>query len=270
MAARLGGSARLLILVFSVLAGLALLFVVAPLVQLFATQTPSSFGHAAADPSVRAAIALSVATAFVTAAIALLLGVPLAYLLARHAFPGKSLAAALVDLPLAVPHTVVGIALLLTFGRTGWLGILLGALTGVRFWGTAAGIVVAMLYVSLPYTVNAARIAFEAIEPDLEHASRTLGAGAWVTFSRVTLPLAWRGILTGAMLSGARALSEFGAIVILAYYPMVAPVKIYDLFLQGGLSGSSAAAVVFLLVVLVIFAGLRWLTRGGVRSGLGG
>jgi len=183
--------------------------------------------------------------------------------LARTAFPGKGIIAALIDLPLAVPHTVAGIALLMVFGRQGVFGEPLQTM-GLKFWGTAAGVVVAMLFVSAPYTVNAARIGFEAIDTRLEKIARTLGLGPWSTFFRITLPLARRSIMTGVTLTYARSISEFGAVIILVYYPMTAPVKIYELFLRFGLEQSAAAAVLLLVVSLSLFILLRALgQRGG-------
>ena len=114
----------------------------------------------------------------------------------------------------------------------------------------------------MPYTVAASRLAFEAIDPRLEQVARTLRSGPWRVMVRVTLPLAWRGIVSGMTLTFARAISEFGAVIILAYFPMTAPVKIYDLFLQGGLGLSAAAATLLLAVVLAIFIGLRTLLGG--------
>jgi molybdate/tungstate transport system permease protein len=202
--------------------------------------------------SVRSAIWLSLQTAAATAFIAALLGTPLAYFLARGSGWLKRLLEAVVDLPLAVPHTVVGIALLFVFGRRGLLGALFAPL-GLEFWGTKAGIVIAMLFVSVPFMVNSARLGFAAVDPRLEKVARTLGASAFGVFYRVDLPLAWRGIMTGAVLTYARSISEIGAVMVLAYYPMTAPVKIYDLYLQTGLSESSAAAVLLLLVTLSTF-----------------
>jgi molybdate/tungstate transport system permease protein len=210
---------------------------------------------------VRAAIALSLEGALLSATLAALLGVPLAYLLARTDFLGKGIVAALIDLPLAVPHTVAGIALLMVFGRQGVVGAPLQALTGLRFWGTLAGIVVAMLFVSAPYTVNAARIGFEAVDPRLERIARTLGLNPWRTFWRITLPLARRGVMTGVTLTYARSISEFGAVVILVYYPMTAPVMIYELFLRFGLDQAAGAAVLLLAVSLALFLVLRALSR---------
>src|SRR6202007_1405313 len=135
------------------------------------------------------------------------------------------------------------IALLFLFGRTGWVGAPAGRL-GVSVYGSPWGIVTAMLFVSCPVAVNSARVAFEAIDPRLDPAARSLGATPWHSFRRITLPLGLRGVLTGAVLVYARSISEFGAVVIIAYYPATAPVQIYNLFLQSGLTQSAAAAVV--------------------------
>ena len=187
-------------------------------------------------------------------------GVPLAYLLARGTFRGRGLIQALVDLPLAVPHTVAGIALLFLLGRTGWVGA--PGRLGVSFYGSQWGIIAAMLFVSVPFEVNSARVAFESIDPRLERAARSLGATPWHTFRRITLPLGLRGVLTGAALVYARSISEFGAVVIIAYYPATAPVEIYNLFLQSGLTQSASAAVVLLVVTLATFLVFRTLASG--------
>ncbi len=236
-------------------------FLVIPLVALTLSQSWTSFSAVAHMADVRDAIVLSLEGAFLSATLAALAGVPLAYALARTDFPGKGVIAALVDLPLAVPHTVAGIALLMVFGRQGVLGEPLAALVGLKFWGTLAGIVVAMLFVSAPYTVNAARIGFAAVDPRLEKIARTLGLNPWRTFWRITLPLARRGIMTGVTLTYARSISEFGAVVILVYYPMTAPVKIYELFLRFGLDQAASAAVLLLAVSLALFLVLRALSR---------
>jgi molybdate/tungstate transport system permease protein len=236
-------------------------FVVIPLVALTLSQSWASFSEVARMADVRDAVVLSLEGAFLSATLAAAAGVPLAYVLARTSFPGKGVIEALVDLPLAVPHTVAGIALLMVFGRQGVLGEPLQALVGLKFWGTLAGIVVAMLFVSAPYTVNAARIGFAAIDPRLEKIARTLGLNPWRTFWRITLPLARKSIMTGVTLTYARSISEFGAVVILVYYPMTAPVKIYELFLRFGLDQAASAAVLLLFVSLGLFLLLRALSR---------
>jgi molybdate/tungstate transport system permease protein len=242
--------------------GLLLAFILLPLIQLFAAQTAGTMLQVAGQADVRAALALSVTASLLTALIAGAFGVPLAYLLARINFPGKNAVAAIVDVPLTVPHTVAGIALLMVFGRRGILGEPFENFLGLRFWGTIAGIVVAMLFVSVPYTVNAARIAFEAVDPRIEMVARTLGMGPLRALFRVTVPLAWRGIATGLTLTFARSISEFGAVVILVYYPMTAPVQIYEMFLRYGLENASAAAALLLLVSLVLFILFRHLAYG--------
>ncbi len=262
-AARGGSPARAhgTFLVSWLLGGILLAFILLPLFDLAANQTAAGLARVAASKDALAAIALSLEGAVLAALFAALFGVPLAYVLARVSFPGKTVVSAVVDIPLAVPHTVAGIALLFVFGRQGLVGAPAGAL-GIRFWGTLAGIVVAMLFVSVPYTVNAARIGFEAVDPRLEQVARTLGLGPWRTLRRVTLPLAWRSIMTGITLTFARAIAEFGAVVILAYYPMTAPVKIYELFIRFGLDEATGMALILLVVALVLFIALRTLAYG--------
>ncbi|HUX40198.1 MAG TPA: ABC transporter permease [Rectinemataceae bacterium] len=264
-ARRTGG----LTFVFSVAGGLLLAFILIPIVRMYATHDLKGLMRAAGEPDVLPAIRLSLEAAFITATFAGAFGIPLAYLLAKKDFLGKGIVEALVDLPLAIPHTVVGIALLFVFGRSGIIGAPIERLTGFKFWGTLGGIVISMLFVSLPHMVNSARIGFESVDSRLEKVARTLGRGPWFVLAKVTLPLARRGILTGLMLTYARSISEFGAVVILAYFPMTAPVKIYDLFLQSGLDESSAVAVIFMTVALALFIILRWISRlpGADRKG---
>lgn len=243
------------------LSGLLIAFIVLPLVRLAASSSPGSLRAAAVNAEVRDAILLSLKDAAITALIATVFGVPLAYLLATRRVPLPGLVQAIVDLPLAVPHTVAGIALLFVFGRTGWIGSPASHI-GVSFYGTQWGIVAAMLFVSAPFAINSARVAFEAIDPSYERAARSLGASPAYAFRRITLPLALRGVLTGTVLVYARSISEFGAVVIIAYYPATAPVEIYNLFLRSGLTQSASAAVLLLIVSLATFLVLRTLASG--------
>lgn len=244
-----------------VLSGLLIAFVLLPLVRLAASSSPASLHAAAASSEVRDAILLSLKDAAIAAAIATVFGVPLAYLLAQRRVPFPALVQAIVDLPLAVPHTVAGIALLFAFGRTGWVGSPASHI-GISFYGTQWGIITAMLFVSVPFAVNSARVGFEAIDPSYERAARSLGATPGYAFMHVTLPLGTRGVLTGAVLVFARSISEFGAVVIIAFYPATAPVEIYNLFLESGLTKAAAAAVLLLLVSLATFLVLRTLALG--------
>ena len=243
-------------LAFGLLAACLLAFVLWPLLQTVFSTSPQDLWATIQDPRVRGAIGLTFYASAIATGIALLTGVPLAYLLARHNFPGKGLIQGLIDLPIVVPHTAAGIALLLVFGRQGLLGKAFGEI-GIRFVSSVPGIVIAMLFVSMPFLVNAAREGFSAVDERLEQAARTLGASPWAAFRRVALPLAKRSILSGTILMWARGLSEFGAVVILAYHPMVAPVLLYERFESYGLSYARPVAVWILLTSLGVFLALR-------------
>lgn len=208
------------------------------------------------DPEVLQSIGLTFGAAAIATALALGSGVPLAYLLARRKFPGKRLLEAIINLPIVIPHTAAGIALLLIFGRNGLLGGWLSKL-GITFTDHLAGIVVAMLFVSLPFLVNLSREAFSMVDEELERVAMTDGAGYWQTFWHVTLPLAWRGVLAGAVMMWARGISEFGAVVILAYHPKIIPVLVYERFQGYGLSAAQPVALLLILVALVVFIFLR-------------
>jgi len=221
-------------------------------------------GEALGDEEVRAAIWLSLRASGYATLVCVVLGVPLAYVLARYDFPGRQLVEGVIDLPVMIPHTAAGIALLTVFGRKFFFGRVLSR-WGIDFVGEVAGISLAMAYVSLPYLVNAAKDGFRAVDPRLEKVARTLGAGPWRAFWEVTLPLSFRHILSGMIMMWARGISEFGAVVILAYQPMVASVLIYERFNAYGLRYSQPVAVLLILVCLLVFVALRWLAGGGSR-----
>ena len=247
-------------IIFYFVSIIALVLVIVPVFNVLLSHTPGELAFTAQQPDVYNAIILSVYCAFLSSMIALALGVPLAYVLARKTFSGKSVVEAFVDLPLVVPHTVAGIAVLLVWGRTGIFGAPIGNIFGITFYGTIAGIVVAMLFVSSPFMVNSVREGFEGINPDLELAGRRLGASQFEVFRRISLPLASRSIMVGILLTWARSLSEFGAVYIIAYFPQTAPILISDYYLQFGLRQSSAIAALLLLVTLTVFIVLRLLT----------
>ena len=243
-------------LLFILLGSILVLFIAIPLIR---TVTASSFSilwETLMDKDVSGAISLTFLSSAIATFIALLLGLPLAYLLARTDFPGKGLINAIIDIPIVVPHSAAGIALLMVFGRRSFLGKLFG-LAGVNFVSSAPGIVIAMLFVSLSFLVNSARDGFKAINPRLEHVARTLGLTPWETFWLISLPLAKRSIISGLIMMWARGLSEFGAVVILAYHPMIAPVLIYERFESYGLSYARPVATLVILISLIVFLVLR-------------
>ncbi len=247
-------------LLFLPLALLLLLFVVVPLLTTL-LQTPlETLWQTATDPQVLAALGVTFYAAVWATVLALLTGVPLAYLLARYKFPLKTWVEGLINLPIVIPHTAAGIALLMVFGRQGTAGRLFGAV-GIRFTDTTAGIVVGMLFVSLPFLVNAAREAFAAVDPELEAMALTLGGSRWQAFRYVTLPLAIPGITAGAVMMWGRGISEFGAIIILAYHPKTVPVLVFERLEGFGLSYARPVAVILILASLIVFVLLQLLLR---------
>lgn len=245
-------------LVFAILGAAVLVFILLPLVSIVLRATPETLWEAFTDPEVRRAITLTFIAAALATGIGVFGGVPLAYTLARRRFRGKRLVEAVVNLPIVIPHTAAGVALLLVFGRSGMMGELFQPL-GLTFTDTVAGIVVAMLFVSLPFLVNISREAFALVDNELELVALADGANSWQAFGLVTLPLAWRGVLSGMLMMWARGISEFGAVVILAYHPKIAPVLIFERFEGFGLKAALPAAVVLVLVALVAFTLLRTL-----------
>ena len=237
--------------------GLVLLvFVAAPLVALATGTSLHELVSTLGEADIRQALAVSVEAALLATVLAAIGGIPLAYLLARRSFAGKRLVEGLIDLPIVFPHTAAGIALLLVFGRSGVFGRGFAHL-GIAFTDTLAGVVVAMLFVSLPFLVDTAREAFALVDPGYEQVARTLGATPGTAFLRVALPLARRGVLAGALLMWARGMSEFGAIVILAYNPKTMSVLVFERFEGLGLDAAKPAALLIVLLALVVFIAVR-------------
>jgi molybdate/tungstate transport system permease protein len=243
-------------LVFTILAGLLVVFVILPLASTLLATTPQHIWQALFDPEVLHSTILTFGAAVIATAFGLFTGVPLAYLLARRRFRFKRLVEALVNLPVVIPHTAAGVALLLVFGRRGLLGQWLAPL-GLTFTDNLGGIVVAMLFVSLPFLVNMSRESFGLVDEELERVALIDGASRWQAFWLVTLPLAWRGVLGGAVMMWARGISEFGAVVILAYHPKIMPVLIYERFEGLGLDAALPVAALLILAVLIVFGLLR-------------
>ncbi|MBN1134873.1 MAG: ABC transporter permease [Methanosarcinaceae archaeon] len=248
---------------FSFLALLLLLFVFLTLSYMIIVQVTSDFpGLIAAtkNESVIKSINLSMYAGLLATVASFLVGVPAAYILARKEFFGKHVVESVLDIPVVVPHTVAGIALLTIFGSRGLLG---GPLESyIQFRDALPGIVIAMLFVSAPFLTNSAREGFQNIDPRIENAARSLGAPLWKTFLLITLPIASRHLLIGSIMCWARAISEFGAVVMIAYYPMVGPTLIYERFISYGLSESRPIAVLLILVTLTIFIAVRLLSAG--------
>jgi molybdate/tungstate transport system permease protein len=208
------------------------------------------------DAELRAALLLTAATATMATLLGIVGATPLAYLLARRSFRGRAVLAAILDLPLLIPHPVAGIALLLVLGRDSPVGGTLLDL-GIRVVSAPGGIVCAMLFVSAPLYISAAREAFARVDHRYEAVARTLGDPPWRVFRRITLPLSRRGLIAASVVMWARAVSEFGSIVILTYNPKVASVLSYDRFTTFGLPEALPVAAVLALLALIPLTLLR-------------
>jgi len=250
-----------LLLVFTVLGGVVLLFIVAPLASMCLQCSLPELVETAKDDEVRSSIWLTLWTSMAATVFFAIAAVPFAYLLARKDFPLKGLVAGIIDLPIVIPHSAAGIALLGVLSRGSLLGKTADKV-GVSFVGSSAGIMAAMAFVSIPYLLNSARDGFHGVPVRLEQAALSLGASPLRVFLTVSVPLAIRPILSGLVLMWARGMSEFGAVLIIAYHPMVTPVLIYERFGAFGLKYARPVAVLFISVCLVFFIILRLLARG--------
>lgn len=241
------------------LGGLVLLFIIAPLAGMFLATSPAEFINTAAEKEVADSIWLTLWTSMLATSIFAIAAVPFAWLLARKNFPLKRLVLAIIDVPVVIPHSAAGIAILGFISRDSVIGKI-GEQLGISFVGNPAAIVIAMAFVSIPFLINAARDGFEAVPEKLEKTALNLGASPMRVFFTISLPLAWRSVLSGLIMMWARGMSEFGAVVIVAYHPMIAPVLIYERFGSFGLSYARPVAVVFICVCLLFFVLLRMLS----------
>lgn len=212
------------------------------------------------------AVSLSLRVAFWSVLCSLPPGVAVAWLLARRAFYGKAVVDAVIHLPLVVPPVVVGYVLLVLFSRTGPIGRLLDEGLGLTVAFTWQGAALAAAIMGFPLMVRAIRLSFEALDPRLEQAARTLGAGALDVFATVTLPLLANGIIAGVVLAFARSLGEFGAtIVFVSSIPgetRTLPVALYGLAqTPGGEAGAMRLAVLAALIALAAMLASSWLAR---------
>jgi molybdate transport system permease protein len=196
-------------------AGVALSFLLLPLVALVTRVGPAELLDALGSEVARDALLVTLETTLVAQALILVVGTPAAYLIATRRFPGRSVVITLVELPLVLPPAVAGIGLLAAFGRLGLLGSTFEAL-GVSVAFTKVAVVLAVAFVAGPFYLRPAIAAFEGVDNDLRDAARTLGAGPWKAFRRVALPLASGGLAAGAALSFARGIGEFGATIMFA------------------------------------------------------
>ncbi|AZS88518.1 molybdate ABC transporter permease subunit [Streptomyces griseoviridis] len=244
---------------------LGLAFLLLPLLALVVRAPWSTLPDQLTSTEVWQALRLSLLCATSATLVSLVLGVPLAWLLARTDFPGRGLVRALVTLPLVLPPVVGGVALLLALGRNGVIGQWLDSWFGVTLPFTTAGVVVAEAFVAMPFLVISVEGTLRAADPRFEEAATTLGASRFTAFRRVTLPLIAPGVAAGAVLAWARALGEFGATITFAgNFPgrtQTMPLSVY-LAMQSNPEAAIALSLVLLAVSIAVLAGLRdrWMT----------
>jgi molybdate/tungstate transport system permease protein len=247
-------------LIFLALGACVLLFIIAPLAGMFIQTSPGSLFETAGEAEVRSSIWLTIWTSMAGTLLFAVAAVPFSYILARKSFPLKKVVTGIIDLPVVIPHSAAGIAILGFVSRDTLVGRM-GSAVGLNFIGNPAGITIAMAFVSIPYLINAARDGFTGVPERLEKAALTLGASPARVFFTISLPLAWRNIVSGLILMFARGMSEFGAVIVVAYHPMITPVLIYERFGAFGLKYARPVSVLFILISLSVFILLRMLAK---------
>jgi len=247
----------------SLLFGGFLLFITVPVVSLFLRISPEAFIASLSNPVVTDALTLSLATAGACVGIVVLCGTPISYINARTAYRGRDIIDTLIDIPVILPPAVAGLALLMAFGRYGILGSYL-SICGIEVAYTTLAVVLAQVFVSSPFYIRQARASFEAVDRSLEDAARTLGASPFRTFTRITMPLAAGGLVSGAVMTFARALGEFGATIMFAGNiqgrTQTMPLAIYTA-MQGDLDASLALAVILVIISFGVITGVRYAVR---------
>ncbi len=246
-------------LVFIALSGLVLLFIIAPLINMLIKCSPTELVDTAIDQEVRKSIWITLFTSMGATLICSFAAIPLSYLLARKKFPFKQLVNGIVDIPVVIPHSAAGIALLGIISPDSFFGRVADRL-GFSFMGGYAGIMVGMAFVSIPFLINAARDGFDAVPERLEKAALNLGASPLRVFFTISIPLASKSILSGLILMWARGMSEFGAVIIIAYHPMITPILIYERFGAFGLKYARPISVLFIGICLLFFLIMRLIT----------
>jgi molybdate transport system permease protein len=244
---------------------LMLAFFGLPIISLVLRAVGMDFFTYAISTQALIALRLSLVTSTLSVLLAIALGMPLAYVLARWKFPGKSILELLVDLPVVLPPAVAGLALLMAFGRTGVMGKWLN-LIGITLPFTTTAVVMAEAFVASPLFIRSARVGFAEIDPRLEEAAWVEGGTEWQVFRYVMLPLAWRGLLSGIILAWTRSLGEFGATILFAGNmqgkTQTMPLAIY-LGLERGLGVALALSLLLVLVSIIVLGVMRRIEKEG-------
>jgi len=240
-------------LIFSVLGFLLVLFIAIPILKLLISTNPDVLMETAKETEVYSSIFLTLRASLWATLAALFTGVPLAHFLARKRFRGKKIIEGIIDLPVIIPHTAAGIALLTVWGRNS----LFFRVSGFNVMGTEVAVSLGMFFVSVPFLVNSVKEGFKLIDERFEKTAVTLGASRWKAFLTVSLPMVKKPLISGAIMMWGRGISEFGAVVILAYHPMTAPVLIFERFQNFGLKYALPVTALLVLISLAVFIIVR-------------
>ena len=251
------------VLLFSVSA-FAFLLLAAPVVVLLINGVGSRAWEGLPDSAtILSAALLSFASTFAVVCLAAVLGTPLAYVLSRYEFWGKRAISLFIELPIVMPPAVAGLALLLTFGRRGAIGSLL-ADAGIIIPFSILAVILAQFFISAPFYIRSAQVGFSSISAEIEDAARVDGAYGWQMFWHITLPIAWRALIAGMILSWARALGEFGATILFAGNlqgkTQTMPLLVYSIF-ERDINAAIWTGLILIVLALVALALSQWLAR---------
>lgn len=253
------------LLIFTLFAA-ALLYITLPVISIFLKISPSSILGSLSDPIVIDALKLSLFTTVVSSVIVIIVGTPISYVNARYRYHGKELVDTIVDLPVVMPPAVAGIALLMAFGRKGILGQYFDLL-GISIAFSTVAVIMAQVFVASPFFIRQARTSFEDVDRSYENAARSLGASKIYTFFYVTVPIAMNGLVSGAILTWARALGEFGATIMFAGNfegrTQTMPLAIYTA-MQGDMDSCLFMSIILVVISFVVIATVKILTRRGL------
>lgn len=235
------------------------LFVVLVLLAIF-TYSPKSILSGVLEPEILASIKLSLISAIIATAFAVIIGTPLAYYLARHNFYGRSIVETLIDLPISIPPLVCGVGLLLLFGANGWIGKNLTA-WGIHIIFTLKGAIIAQFFIAAPLFIQITRTTIKTIDSRYETVASTLGSSRLKTFFKITVPLSWEGILNGTTMSFARCMAEFGATLMIAsaiaFKTETLPLAVFMNMSLGNIELAISAASILILISLFIIISMR-------------
>jgi molybdate transport system permease protein len=246
-----------------ILISLFLLILIFPIASLFFKITPGEFIRSLSEPVVVDAMVLSLITATISTIIVITLGTPLSYVNARVKYRGRAIIDTLTDLPIVLPPAVAGLALLMAFGRKGVLGSYLD-LFGIQLAFTTAAVILAQVFVASPFYIRQARASFEAVDPIFENAAKTLGASRLQVLMKITIPIASSGLVSGAILTFARALGEFGATLMFAgnYQgkTQTMPLAIYTT-MQSNMYDAISLAIILVVISFAVIMTVKYVTK---------